>query len=171
MARPGHINAGGFTLLELILVMVIISTLLAIASPSLQGFFASRRTDDAASNMLSLIKLARSLSISEGRIYRFNIDSEESSYRLTAAEKGIFTELNNEFGRDFMLPDDTSVELEKQDKNNAAEQYIEFYPEGKSEPGTITLTDRRGDVIKILSSSPFELYHIEVPEEDSGNGK
>ncbi len=167
MAKPVHTNAGGFTLLELILVMVIISTLLAIAAPSLQGFFTSRRTDDAASNMLSLIKLARSLSISEGRVYRFNIDPDESAYWLTAAEKGVFKELNNEFGRDFMLPDDTTVELEKQGKGSLIEQYIEFHPEGKAEPGTIKLKDMRGDVVEILSSSPFELYHIKTPEESS----
>ncbi len=159
----------GFTLLELILVMVIISTLLAVASPSLQGFFSSRRTDDAASNMLSLIKLARSLSISEGRIYRFNIDSDESLYWLTAAEKGVYEKLNTEFGRSFLLPDDTTVTLDKQTDGKSIEQYIEFYPEGKAEPGTIKLTDMRGNTVEILSASPFEQYHIKNPEEDTGN--
>lgn len=165
-----HLNAAGFTLLELILVMVIISTLLAIASPSLQGFFASRRTHDAASNILSLIKLARTQAITEGRIYRLNLDPDKGSYWLTALEEGIFNELHTEFGRVFLLPDDTSIELEKESSNDLITKYIQFYPEGWAQPGLIKLTDRRGDVIEIMSSSPLERYRVIIPEENGLNG-
>ena len=164
------ISNAGFTLLELILVMVIISTLLAIASPSLRGFFASRKIHDAASNILSLTKLARSQAISEGRIYRLNLDSDDSSYWLTAVEKGAYKRLNNEMGRIFLLPDDTSFKFEKEYDDNIHEQYIDFYPEGRVQPGLIRLTDRRGDIVKIVSSSPLERYHLVTSEETSGNG-
>jgi Tfp pilus assembly protein FimT len=56
------------TLLELILVMVILSTVLAMAAPSLRGFFASRRTQDTAAQILALTQLARSQAICEGII-------------------------------------------------------------------------------------------------------
>ncbi|MFC1494450.1 GspH/FimT family pseudopilin [Thermodesulfobacteriota bacterium] len=164
------LNSTGFTLLELILVMVIISTLLAIASPSLQGFFTSRRTNDAASNILSLMKLARTQAITEGRIYRLNLDTDKRSYWLTAVEEGIFNELKTEFGRTFILPVDTSVELEKETKDDLTEKYIEFYPEGWAQSGLIRLTDRRGDVIEIMSSSPLERYRVNILEENSVNG-
>lgn len=163
-------DAKGFTLLELILVMVIISTLLTIASPSLRGFFASRRINDAASNILSLIKLARSQSVNEGRVYRLNIDLDQRSYWLTAVEGGIFSELKTEFGRTFILPDDTVIELENENNDEPTENYILFYPEGWAQPGIIRLTDRRGDVIEIMSSSPLERYRVTIPEENRVNG-
>ena len=53
-------NAAGMTLLELILVMLILSTVLAMAAPSLRGFFTSRRIDDAAAQILALTQFARS---------------------------------------------------------------------------------------------------------------
>ncbi len=162
-------NDAGFTLLELILVMVIISTFLAVASPSLRGFFSSRRTLDAASNILSLMKLARSQAISEGRNYRLNLDTEDSSYWLTAADKGIYKTLNNEMGKTFLLPDDTTVILEKESDDDPYGHYIDFYPEGRVQPGVIRLTDRRGDVIEIMSSSPLERYHVIIQEETAGN--
>ena len=168
--RGGKISHAGFTLLELILVMVIISTLLAVASPSLRGFFASRKIHDAASNILSLMKLARSQAISEGRIYRLNLDPGNSSYWLTAVEKGVYNNLNDEMGRVFLLPDDTSLKFEKEINDNSHEQYIDFYPEGRVQPGAVILTDRRGDIIEIMSSSPLERYHIVIQEETENNG-
>ena len=155
----------GFTLLELILVMVIISTVLAMAAPSLRGFFSSRKTHDAAANILSLIRFARSQAITEGHTYRLNFDSDKGIYWLTSNEEGAFDMLNNEFGREFLLPDDTTVELEKEDDKKGAEKYISFFPQGRAETGTITLTDRSGDEIEITSPSPAEEYRILESEE------
>ena len=64
--RTHHGKVRGFTLLELILVMVILSTVLAMAAPSLSGFFGSRQTHDTAAQILALTQLARSQAISEG---------------------------------------------------------------------------------------------------------
>ena len=170
MRKRNILNTGGFTLLEIILVMVIISTLLAVASPSLRGFFSSRRTNDAASNILSLIRLARTQSINEGRIYRLNLDLDQRSYWLTAVEEGMFSELNTEFGRKFILPDDTDIELEKENGDKLTESYLQFYPEGWAQPGIIRLSDRSGDTIEIMSSSPLERFRIIIPQENAANG-
>jgi len=156
---------GGFTLLELILVMVIISTVLAMAAPSLRGFFSSRKNHDAAANILSLIRFARSQAIAEGHTYRLNFDESRGVYWLTSNQEGAFSSLHNEFGREFLLPDDTAIRLEKEDEQRGTEKYIAFFPQGMAETGAITLTDRSGDVIEILSPSPAEAYQIIEPEE------
>lgn len=156
----------GFTLLELILVMVILSTVLAMASPSLRGFFSSRKIHDAAGNILSLMRYARTQAISEGQTYRLNFDSDKGVYWLTSNAEGAFDELYNEFGREFLLPDDTTVEIEKDNDEYDTEIYISFYPQGMLESGTITLTDRAGDIIEITSLSPAEAYRIVESEED-----
>jgi type II secretion system protein H len=157
----------GFTLLELILVMVIISTVLALASPSLRGFFASRKTNDAAAQIVSMTQLARSQAIAEGRTYRLNLDVKQGSYQLTVKEGGAFRELFTEFGRVFLLPDDTSFELEKDaEGEEGVEQYIDFFPQGHTEASTIRLTDRRGDVYEIVCYSSTERFQVIVPEEE-----
>ena len=158
------INSSGFTLLELILVMVIISTVLSMAAPSLRGFFASRKTDDAAFQIIALTKLARSQAITEGRIYRLNMDVDESTYWLTARDEGVFSQLNKEFGRIFLLPEGTSAELEKENEE-IDEPYIEFYPQGRTETSTIRLTDRRGDIFEIACLSPTEQFRMVETEE------
>ena len=157
--------SSGFTLLELILVMVIISTVLAMAAPSLRGFFSSRKIHDAAANILSLVRYARSQAISEGMTYRLNFNAEKGVYWLTSNRDGAFSVLDNEFGREFLLPDDTAVALEKEDDKKKTETYITFFPQGIAECATITLTDRTGEVIKILSPSPAEAYRIIKAEE------
>jgi type II secretion system protein H len=158
-------SSTGFTLLELILVMVIISTVLAMAAPSLRGFFSSRKIHDAASNILTLIRYARAQAITEGRTYRLNFDHEKGVYWLTSNAHGAFTILNCEFGREFLFPDDTTVMIEKDADKNGNEEYIDFFSQGMAETGTITMTDRRGDVIKITSPSPAEIYRIEEAED------
>jgi len=129
---------------------------LSMAAPSLRGFFASRKTDDAAFQIIALTKLARSQAITEGRMYRLNVDTDESSYWLTAMDGGVFSQLNEEFGRTFLLPEGTSAELEKETEG----PYIEFYPQGRTETSTIRLTDRKGDVFEIACLSPTEQFRM-----------
>jgi type II secretion system protein H len=74
----------GFTLLELIVVMVILATVLALAGPSLRGFFGSRQLPDTAAQILALTQFARSQAISEGIIYRLNFNTSKREYWLTA---------------------------------------------------------------------------------------
>jgi type II secretion system protein H len=165
LAGKDSSDSKGFTLLELILVMVIISTVLAMASPSLRGFFASRETSDAAAQIVSLTQLARSQAIAEGRIYRLNLDLEQGAYHLTVREGGAFRELYTEFGRVFLLPDDTIFELEKDGEEGVA-KYIDFFPQGHTEASTMRLTDRRGDVYEIVCYSSAERFQVIIPEKE-----
>jgi len=160
-------SGGGFTLLELVLVMLIVCTLLAIAAPSLRGFFASRETKDAAAQIIALTNLAQTQAISQGRVYRLNLDPEEGTYWLTVQEEGVFCDLNNEFGRLFSLPNETIVKLDMEAApQSVIPNYIEFYPEGRCQTGTIRLIDRRGDVLDIVCSCPTERFHVVVPLEN-----
>ncbi|MHC4330298.1 MAG: pilus assembly FimT family protein, partial [Planctomycetota bacterium] len=109
-SRTHRGRSGGFTLLELILVMVILSTVLAMAAPSLRGFFASRQTHDTAAQILALTQLARSQAISGGVVYRLNFDTRQRTYWLTAQQAGAFEELRMGLGQVFTLPKDMVME-------------------------------------------------------------
>lgn len=154
----------GFTLLELVLVMVVICTVLAMAAPSLRGFFASRETSDAAAQIVALTQLARSQAVTQGRVYRLNMDVQEGTYWLTVQEGGAFENITSEFGRVFSLPSGTQVEWEGPPEG-VSPYWINFYPDGRTQAGTIRLIGRHGDVVEIVCLSPTELFHVNVPEE------
>ena len=157
----------GFTLLELILVMVILSTVLAMAAPSLRGFFGSRKTHDEAARILALTQFARSQAISEGIIYRLNFNIRQHSYWLTSQQSGAFEELKTEFGKVFTLPNDISAELEEVEKEDD-EIFIAFTPQGAVTAGTIRLIDRRGLVLEVTCPTVTESFSIVECEQIDG---
>src|SRR3954468_14738547 len=89
----------GFTLLELILVLVIMSIALAMAAPSLKGWSRGGKLRDAGEQFLALTRYALAQSAAESRVYRLNVDVQGGRYWLTAADGAAFANLGNEFGR------------------------------------------------------------------------
>lgn len=147
------------TLLELILVMVILSTVLAMAAPSLRGFFTSRRTEDTAAQILALTQLARSQAISEGIIYRLNFNTEQRTYWLTAQREGVFAELSTGFGQTFALPKDIEMELIGIEEKEG-DKFLAFTPHGTVTAGTVRLIDRRGQAVEVTCPSATESFSI-----------
>ena len=155
------------TLLELILVMVILSTVLAMAAPSLRGFFTSRRGDDAAAQILALTQFARSQAISEGIVYRLNFDTRERTYWLTAQKAGVFETLETEFGKVYTIPKDIELELEDMDQKDE-DVFLAFTPYGTVTAGTIRLIDRSGRVLEMSCPTVTESFSIVASKRTSG---
>jgi Tfp pilus assembly protein FimT len=155
------------TLLELILVMVILSTVLAMAAPSLRGFFASRQTDDTAAQILALTQLARSQAISEGIVYRLNFDTRQRTYWLTAQQAGAFEKPATDFGEVFNLPKDITIELDGAEEKEG-ETFFAFTPYGTVTAGTIRLIDRRGQAIELTCPTATESFSIGQTKETYG---
>ncbi len=163
--NPDRRRAGGFTLLELIAVLVLISTVLALAAPSLRGFVRGRQTSDAAAQVLALTHYARSQAAAQGRVYRLNIDVDAGVYWLTAAEGGAFVELRTAHGRRFVLPAGVSVRVEA-DASDESPIYVQFYPNGRCDLAVIQLTGARGENYQVACPSASERFVIVRPEED-----
>jgi len=155
----------GFTLLELILVMVVICTVLAMAAPSLRGFFGSRKTADESARILALIQYARSQAITEGRVYRLNFDMDQGHYWLTAQDGSAFEKLKIEFGRVFAFPEGTTGQWDDQ-LDDATKSYIEFHPTGRADAAVIRLTDRQGKAFDVQCLSPTERFRILSPRQE-----
>jgi Tfp pilus assembly protein FimT len=155
------------TLLELILVMLILSTVLAMAAPSLRGFFTSRRIDDAAVQILALTQFARSQAISEGATYRLNFDTRDRTYWLTAQKAGVFESLDTELGQVYTLPKDIKLELkdlEQKDKD----VFLAFTPHGTMTAGTVQLIDRSGRTLEVTCPTVTESFSIMETRQTSG---
>lgn len=164
---PFKLRCQAFTLLELILVMVILSTVLAMAAPSLRGFFASRQMQDAAAQILTLTQLARSQAVCEGTGYRLNMDVEHGQYWLTSWRSGAFEKLKTEFGQVFTLPRDTVMQLDGVEQDGG-ETFVSFSPQGTNTAARIRLVDRRGQIVDVMCPAATESFCIVIGEQDNG---
>ncbi len=149
----------GFTLLELILVMLILTTVLALSGPSLKGFFSMRQIDSAAAQIIALTQYAQSQAVCEGRIYRLNLDVIHRTYWLTVQDQGAFVDPDTEWGRVFQLPEDVGLEV-IDFKMDGLVYYVEFSPLNRTTPGLIRLTSLKGDRFNIMCRSATEPFTL-----------
>ncbi len=75
-------NRQAFTLVELIAVMALLVTVIAIASPSLAGFFRGRALDAEARRLLALTRQGQSRAIAEGLPTILWLDLNQRTYGL-----------------------------------------------------------------------------------------
>lgn len=159
-------HPAGFTLLELVLVMLIMCIIVGMAAPSLRTFGEGRRLDNAAAEIVGLTQWARTQAISESTTYRLNIDldSRPVQYYLTRDFVGTVEATGTEFGRTFTLPETLSIQWQDAPQHDDG-AYIRFLATGRTEPSTITLSDDRGNVVVIGCFSSAEAYHVLTPDE------
>jgi prepilin-type N-terminal cleavage/methylation domain-containing protein len=172
LGRATRAWAPGFTLLELIAVLVLISAMLALAAPSLRRFARGRETTDAATHLLALAHLARSQAAAGAQVWRLNVDPDEGTYWLTVREAGLFVQPRRDYGRLFRFPDNVVVRLEvpeTQDDSDTgdAAPCIQFYPDGRSDPAVVELEDTEGRLVQVVSPSATERFRIETPTEET----
>ncbi|GAB4334001.1 MAG: hypothetical protein Kow0099_05940 [Candidatus Abyssubacteria bacterium] len=82
----GHASRG-FTLIELVMVMAIISVIAAIVLPRLDPFVPQRRLKSAARLLSGTISLAYGEAISKNKTFRLYFDADKGTYWLTEVEK------------------------------------------------------------------------------------
>jgi Tfp pilus assembly protein FimT len=157
--------------MELILVLVIISTMLALAAPSLRGFWTGARARDAATEVQSLARYARTQAAAEGRVYRLNVDAASGVCRVEVQEYGQFVELSSSLGRSYALPAEVRAEVAAHGEAGQVQgagqgqTAINFYPNGRSDPALIRLTDTLGQTSFVGSLAPAEPYRLLTSEE------
>ncbi len=82
LSWPTSKHAKGFTLLELILVMLVLASVMAFAAPSLSRFFRGNTLDSECKRILALTQLARSEAISQGVPMEVWFDDTEQRYGM-----------------------------------------------------------------------------------------
>jgi len=155
-ARRGH--HGGFTLLELILVLALIGTVLSMVAPSLWAFCRARETADTAGRILALTQYARSQAVTEGRALRLCVDND--ACWLEAQEGGAFAALTSEMGRRFGFPAGASVQLFDASGIEVPHGSVQFGPDGRTEAATIRITGRQGEVYRVVCDSATERFRV-----------
>lgn len=148
---------GGFTLIELLVVLAIVGILLTIAAPTLRGFAAGRGTADAALATVTLTKWAHTDAIANGRRCRVNVDADAGELWVTVENAGTFANADRSLVSRVRMPDGTTVKLSEDGPSPPS--YIQFYPDGRSDVATITITADRGSYT-ISCPSAAEPYRI-----------
>jgi len=75
-------HRSGFTLLELVLVVTLVTVIFALSYPSIDAMYGSYKVTAATDSIRRVMLLARSHAIEEGRPYRLAVVMEGSHYRL-----------------------------------------------------------------------------------------
>lgn len=148
-----------FTLLELILIMIILCTVLAMAAPSLRGFFSSRQLNDVAEQMLVMTRYASIQAAFQGRTYRVNLDMNERRSWISVLSENQYETLKQSFGNDFLIPVDLKVTFENVPDEGGV-YYLEFNPAGYAKAGRIRLEDNQNNVLDVVCYSPSEKFEI-----------
>lgn len=139
----GNIRQKGFSLLELLVVLVLLGFMAAITGPSLGRFLNSMETKKQTDKVLAAFRYARLKSVATGKPIEVRLSDDGKVVLLSGA-------VNEQ--RDFDLEFDDFLELEP--------AQITFYPEGQVTPGNIVVN--KGDKIFRFSLDP--LTGLTVPE-------
>ena len=150
-------------MLELVLVMLVLSVLLAMVAPSLSGFGIGREAEFAGAQVITLSRWAREQAITGGRVYRLNFDPVTQSYQVTAQVGGLFENVPEEFGSVFSLPEGVVMQWDAPQENGA--YVIDFHPSGRAQPVRIRVIARDGTVTYIGNRTATETLRVLTPEE------
>lgn len=133
----------GFTLLELILVIIILSVSMALISPSLSKTLKTTELKGTAQKIAAILRHSRSEAVHRGRIYQvsFHSDLRQVQVRWIEPDEEEMKEQTGSFPPLFSLPDGVSIKEVDLNKSQFFSEFpaIEFYPNGGSNGGSFLL--------------------------------
>ena len=163
---PGS-EKGGFTLLEMVVVLMIVMIMTAAVLPMYQGSVTWVRRDRVTRDIVARMKYAQERAIADVTEYRFYLDRDDGTYWLmrSAGEedgKDVFEEVGDAGATRDRLPE--SLEFEKPkaslDKERKA-HYIAFYPGGACDYATVTMKYDKSEEITIKTKGRLGQFEVE----------
>ena len=137
----------GFTLIELVLVILLVSVIAALSTPLFRRTFSDLELKGASFTMAKLINYARQTAIIEKANYKLNLDFAEGKFWITkrdsAAGEAEYKGIGSRYGKVFSLPG--GVRFADADGNFNEKSEIVFYPDGRSAGGDIKIVNKAGD--------------------------
>ena len=125
-SRPGR--QSGFTLLELIVVLILLGAAAAVVIPSFTGGFLGLQMETASRDLVTRMRQARVEAVAKQSVYRIILGGEE---QLDEAKYALADEYGRTL-RSYDLPEGISLSLEEP-------LTISFYPNGRSSGGRFGL--------------------------------
>lgn len=153
---PGHpLSSLGFTLLELLVVLVIISLMSALLVPNMAGSLSSMDLKTAAKKTSAALRYAQSRAVSEKTTCAVCFDfNKRALFILTVAKSPNDTGMEHSGGdtakpkkqKTYFLPDGIRLEkgVSSTGEMDSGLFRIYFFPAGGSSGGEVILTNDRG---------------------------
>ncbi len=129
-----RLRSGGFTILELLVVLVIAAIMVAVTPPLISSAIPGVELKSAARKVAAALRMARSQAISSRLETTFSIDVEERLFSVSGSK------------RTHSLPDDIKISLLTVESETSGEDAgaIRFFPQGGATGGRVTLSqDKR----------------------------
>lgn len=161
MISPRH-NFSGFTLVELVLVMLLLTIMVGLIVPSFSGVARGRQAPNIAYQLVTLTQWAHTQAMGEGRTYTLNITPAEGKYQLTADEGSRAQKLEGRMGQTFTVAEGISISSDLPTSNG--QQVIRFYPNGRTDPARIRIS-REKQVVEVVCLSAAESFHLATDAE------
>lgn len=118
----------GFSLIELVIVLIVISLSISLVAPSLSRFLKTVELKGAAKKVSGILRYCRSEAVNKGQAYQVLFDSNVREVKVQSMES------TEKKGKDriktYFLPDGIQMK---------GVNLIEFYPNGGSNGGAILL--------------------------------
>jgi len=161
------------TLLEITVVMVIVSIILALAAPNIGGLRLKGQLRTSARNLATLLRYARGEAIYGHRVVKVRIDVNNRRYWLdlmidstpaTEREKTLPVEAMRELDENVYF--DRVVVYEKAERVRNDTIVLDFRPRGSATASTIVLSDTKGRrmTIEVFGTiGAIEAYSGEPP--------
>jgi prepilin-type N-terminal cleavage/methylation domain-containing protein len=173
---PGH-RRRGFTLYEVIIVMILLVIMAGIVAPSFSGFFPGVKVRSASDTIIASTGKARAdavLTMRGFRIVFVEATEQAAAHHYLAyeadplREPGVFHRLGGAWGAPEELPDDVTFEsLEgAQEDSTTKEKYFEFRPDGTATEGSIVLAHAKGDRLTLKIAGTTGRVAVEEPVQE-----
>ena len=131
-ARAGAPRAAGFTLIELVAVILIIAIATGLASVAMTGGFDGIRLRSASSEVAAQLRFTRAQALATGKRQDFSIDPHAHTWRAPKDRHG-------------SLPKQLGIAFygAREVQPSASEGGIAFFPDGASTGGRIRLSAKK----------------------------
>jgi len=168
-------SSRGFTLIELCVVLVIISVILALAFPRYGGFLTRGSMRSEARRLAAMARYLSSESSRQRRVHYLNFDVDKDTYWVTVDEgKGRPVQESTHLTRPRTLPGgirfkDVTVFAVR--KKNAMRRRVAFYPGGENDEALIHFSDYGKDRFFTLHIKPYNGHCALYDDYFKGYGK
>jgi general secretion pathway protein H len=149
------VKSRGFSLIELMIVLILISLSVSLVAPSLSRFSKNIELKTAAKKISAILRYTRNEAVHRGKVEQVLFDSNAREVRIRAVEEAGETGNEEASGRaeapKYPLPRGIQIK----EIRIPAPQYptevptIEFYPNGSSNGGSIVLDNEGNKGYKI----------------------
>ncbi|MDI6782846.1 MAG: prepilin-type N-terminal cleavage/methylation domain-containing protein [bacterium] len=145
----------GFTLLEILIVLVIVTLIIGFAIPNFRGAFEQTKLESASRNLVTMLGTAQHLSVIHRLMFQVKFDSNKQEYQIIPDSSLLKDndELPN-YARRRKLPDGVkfgtiTIRAPGTPETGGGTQFLAFYPNGGSDGAVISLGDNSGAIITL----------------------